>query len=110
KRTTSVEKDTSAGSLDRLTRAAQKTEQFEKQPKSEQKAVNYAFEILANGTIKDYTRWSIVYDQRRGKIYFRTLRSPQMKMIDIRGFDYSCGSPVKILDIDEKETGDATSR
>jgi penicillin V acylase-like amidase (Ntn superfamily) len=110
KRTTSVAKDTSAGSLDRFTRAAQKTEQFEKQPKSEQEAVNYAFEILANVTIKDYTRWSIVYDQKRGKIYFRTLRSPRIKMIDTRGFDYSCGSPVKILDIDVKEPGDATSR
>src|SRR2546426_1023466 len=31
-------------------------------------------------------------------------------MIDARGFDYSCGSPVKILDIDVKEPGDATSR
>ena len=110
KRTTSVERDTSASSLDRFTRAAQKTEQFEKQLKSEQEAVNYAFETLANVTIKDYTRWSIVYDQRRGKIYFRTLRSPLIKMIDIRGFDYSCGSPVKILDIDVKEPGDATSR
>jgi len=110
KHTTPVEKDTGAGSLDRFARAAQRTEQFEKQPKSEQEAVNYAFEILANVTIKDYTRWSIVYDQKRGKIYFRTLRSPQIKMIDTRGFDYSCGAPVKILDIDVKEPGDATSR
>ena len=31
-------------------------------------------------------------------------------MIDTRGFDYSCGAPVKILDIDVKEPGDATSR
>src|SRR5436190_5770184 len=110
KHTTSVEKDTSAGSLDRFTLAAQRTEQFEKQPKSEQEAVDYAFETLANVSIQDYTRWSIVYDQKRGKIYFRTLRSPQIKMIDTRGFDYSCGTPVKILDIDVKEPGDATSR
>jgi len=107
---TSVKKDTGAGSLDRFTRAAQRTEQFEKQPKSEQEAVDYAFEILGNVTIKDYTRWSIVYDQKRGKIYFRTLRSPQIKTIDIRGLNYSCGAPVKILDIDVKEPGDATSR
>jgi len=110
KRTSSVEKESSDSSLDRFTRAAQRTEQFEKQPKSEQEAVNYAFETLANVTIKDYTRWSIVYDQKRGKIYFRTLRSPQIKMIDTRGFDYSCAAPVKILDIDLKEPGDATSR
>jgi len=110
KRTSSVEKDSSDSSLDRFTRAAQRTEQFEKQPKSEQEAVKYAFETLANVTIKDYTRWSIVYDQKRGKIYFCTLRSPQIKMIDTRGFDYSCAAPVKILDIDLKEPGDATSR
>ena len=110
KRTSSVEKHASPSSLDRFTRAAQRTERFAKLPKSEQQAVDYAFEILANVTIKDYTRWSIVYDQKRGKIHFRTLRSPEIKMIDIRGFDYSCGSPVKILDIDVKEPGDATSR
>ncbi|MEP6707322.1 MAG: M28 family peptidase [Pyrinomonadaceae bacterium] len=109
KRMSSIEKDTSASSLHRFTRAAQKTEQFGTQPKSEQDAVNYAFEMLANVTIKDYTRWSIVYDQKRGKVYFRTLRSPQIKMIDTRGFDYSCASPVKILDMDVKEPGDATS-
>ncbi len=110
KRKSSIEKDTSASSLDRFIRAARRTEQFSKQPKSEQDAVNYAFEILANVTIKDYTQWSIVYDQKRGKIHFRTHLSPQIKMIDTRGFDYSCGSPVKILDIDVKEPGDATFR
>ena len=69
------EKTTSAASLDRFVRAAQKTEGFAKQPKSEQEAINYAFDILSNVAQKDYTQWSIVYDQKRGRVYFRTLQS-----------------------------------
>ena len=109
-KTASPEKATTDGSLDRFVRAAQKTGVFDKQPKAEQEAVNYAFDVLSNVAQKGYTQWSIVYDQKRGRIYFRTLRSPQIKMIDAKAFDYSCGTTVKILDIDWKEGGDVTGK
>ncbi|HMG72217.1 MAG TPA: linear amide C-N hydrolase [Pyrinomonadaceae bacterium] len=110
KRTSPVAKATSAGSLDRFVRAAHQTESFAKQPRSEQEAVNYAFEILSNVAQQDYTQWSIVYDQRRGKIYFRTLQSPQIKSIDTKAFDYSCGTTVKMFDINAKDSGDVTAK
>jgi penicillin V acylase-like amidase (Ntn superfamily) len=107
----SIEKAGSDGSLDRFTRAAQKTEEFERQPKTAQEAVNYAFDILANVAQKGgSTQWSIVYDQKRGKIYFRTLQSPQIKNIDVRVFDYSCGVQVKLFDMNAKESGDVTAK
>jgi penicillin V acylase-like amidase (Ntn superfamily) len=113
-KTTSTEKATTNGSLDRFTRAAEKTKEFEKQPKSEQEAVNYAFEILSNVAQKNEpgsrTQWSIVYDQKRGKIYFRTLRSPRIKMVDAKSFDYSCGTAVKFFDANSKESGDVTAK
>lgn len=99
-----------SSSLDRFTRAAQKTKEFEKQAKSEQEAVNYAFDILSNVAQKDGTQWSIVYDQKRGKIYFRTLQSPRIKSVDTKSFDYSCGSAVKIFDINSKESGDVSAK
>ena len=100
----------SESSLDRFTRAAQKTEEFEKQAKSEQEAVNYAFDILANVAQKNSTQWSIVYDQRRGKIYFRSMQSAAIKTIDTKSFDYTCGTAVKIFDVNAKTSGDVTAK
>ena len=101
---------TTSGSLDRFTRASVKTEEFARNPKSEQAAVDYAFAVLSNVAQKGFTQWSIVYDQKRGKIYFRTLQSPEIKSIDTRAFDYSCGTVVKMLDIHVKEPGDVTAK
>jgi penicillin V acylase-like amidase (Ntn superfamily) len=97
-------------SLDRFTRAAQKTKEFEKQGKTEQDAVNYAFDILSNVAQKFGTQWSIVYDQKRGKVYFRTRQSPQIKSVDTKSFDYACGSMVKIFDINSQTSGDVTAK
>jgi penicillin V acylase-like amidase (Ntn superfamily) len=108
-KTTSIERTRTNRSLDRFARAARKTGEFDKQGKSGTEAVNYAFEILSNVAQEGYTQWSIVYDQKRGKIYFRTLQSPQIRMIDTKSFDYSCGSVVRILDVNSKESGDVTS-
>ena len=107
---TPLERARTNSSLDRFARAAQKTAEFERQSKTEQEAVNYAFEILSNVAQPGYTQWSIVYDQKRGKVYFRTLRSPQIKMIDATAFDYSCASPVKMFDANSKESGEVTTK
>lgn len=98
------------GSLERFARAAEKTRMFDKRPSvSEKEAVDYAFGILSNVAQPGYTQWSIVYDQKRGRVYFRTLQSPQIKSIDTRAFDYSCGSTVKIFDVNSKDSGDITA-
>ena len=99
---------TGESSLDRFSRAAAKTKEFETRPTSEKAAVDYAFEILGNVAQKNSTQWTIVYDQRRGRIYFRTRKQPELRIIDTTVFDYSCSTPVKILDIDIKENGDLT--
>lgn len=105
-------KAVSEGSLDRFARAARKTKDFEKQTGGE--AIAYAFEILSDAAEKQaansLTQWSIVYDQKRGHIYFHTLRSPEIKMIDAKAFDYSCGTTVKIFDVNAKESGDVTAK
>jgi len=104
-----VERSRSGDSLDRFVRAARRTQDFGKQPRSESEAIDYAFGILANVAQPGYTQWSIVYDQKRGKIHFRTLQSPEIKTIDTRAFDYACGSTVKIFDMNAKQKGDVTA-
>lgn len=97
-------------SLDRFTRAANRVKEFEKQPKTEKEAVDYAFETLANVAQKQGTQWSIVYDQKRGKVYFRSRASREIKSIDTRAFDYACGSKVKMFDINAQASGDVTQK
>jgi choloylglycine hydrolase len=100
----------SASSLDRFARASKKTSEFAAQAKNEREAVDYAFDILADAAQKGYTQWSIIYDQKRGRIYFRTRKSTAIKSLDLNSFDYTCGSAVKMLDIDTTGSGDAVSR
>lgn len=102
----SAEKAKTESSFDRFTRAAGKTKEFAQKPKSEAEAVQYAFEILSNVAQKGYTQWSIVYDQKRAKIHFRSMQSQNIKTIDAKSFDYTCGSAVRIFDLNSKETGD----
>jgi penicillin V acylase-like amidase (Ntn superfamily) len=109
-KTTTPEKAKSESSLDRFTRAADKTKEFGARPKSELEAVGYAFEILSNVAQKNSTQWSIVYDQKRAKIHFRSMQSQSIKSIDTKSFDYSCGSAVRIFDVNSKEAGDVTAK
>jgi penicillin V acylase-like amidase (Ntn superfamily) len=108
--TTSAENARTNRSLDRFVRAAQKASAFDKRTRSESEAVNYAFEILSSVAQERSTQWSIVYDQRRGKIHLRTLRTPQIKTIDAKTFDYGCGTNVKIYDMNANEGGNITAR
>ena len=98
----------SESSLDRFSRAAARTAEFASLSKTEKVAVDHALGILADVAQKNSTQWSIVYDQKRGKIYFRTRKTPQIRSIDTTAFDYSCAAPVKILDMNTELAGDAT--
>ena len=108
--TTTAENARGNGSLQRFARAARRVGEFGKTDRAEADAVNYAFEILNNVAQGSYTQWRIVYDQKRHKIHFQTLQSSQTKTIDARAFDYSCGSTVKVLNMNAKAAGDVTAK
>jgi penicillin V acylase-like amidase (Ntn superfamily) len=110
KQTVSPEKAKSESSFDRFARAAGISKKFADKPKTEAEAVKYAFDILENVKQKNSTQWSIVYDQRRGKIHFRSMQSPFVKTVDTNGFDYACGTAVKFFDINSKTEGDVTAK
>jgi len=99
----------SESSFDRFTRAGTRANEFAKAPRKEKEAVDYAFATLADVAQKGSTQWSIVYDQKRGSIHFRSRTSPEVKTVRADAFDYACGSAVKTLDVDSKAAGDVTS-
>jgi len=106
-----AEKATGSESLERFYRTARRTQTFEQEKRDEPEAVQYAFDILGNVAQElGGTQWSIVYDQLRRKIYFRTKQNRQIRMIDTTRFEFSCGSEVKVLDANSKDSGDVTDK
>lgn len=69
--------------------------------------VQYAFNVL-DRVAQAHTQWSIVYDQRGGRVHWKTRSNPRPRWIDFAALDFSCSTPVRILDIDDKAQGDVT--
>ena len=86
--------------------------------------VEYAFEILekvSQGGIEEIdgvkvrsfgveTVFSMVYDIKNLQIYFRTLENQTIRSINLSSFDFSCKTPVKVLDIQSDLSGDVTKK
>ena len=92
-------------SLDRFARAARGVRDFDQVLREH--SVDAAFDILAAVAQGSSTQWSIVYDIDANRVYFRTFQNPLVRYVDIGGFDFSCKSPVQILDIQADIEGDA---
>ncbi|HSQ79461.1 MAG TPA: linear amide C-N hydrolase [Candidatus Bathyarchaeia archaeon] len=71
--------------------------------------VSYAFGILDKCNLP-HSKFRIVYDVKSGLIHFRTASTPNVRTIDFNKFDFSCGSPVKMLDMLADLKGDVTGQ
>lgn len=95
-------------SLQRFTRAASRTEAYTA-ARTATDPVRYAFETLDSVAQGSYTRWSIVYDLKAGRVHWRTRENRKVRFATLSSFDLSCSTPVELLGIDEGE-GDVTRR
>ncbi len=68
-------------------------------------AIEYGFGILENVS-QPSTRWRIIYDQDRLRVYFMTFSNMNIRYVDLENLDFSCAAPVKILDISAGLSGD----
>jgi len=71
--------------------------------------VQYAFQVLAS-VAQPHTQWSIVYDQRARRVHWKTRAHPRPRWIDFAALDFSCATPVRMLDANDKVQGDVTRR
>jgi choloylglycine hydrolase len=96
-----------SGSKERFARAAAKLEALK--ASGTEKPVDALFDVLAS-VAQPSTRWSIVYDQSKRVIHFRTdvHRSPRYVVIDAVAF--GCANGAKLLDIDTRVEGDVTGK
>src|SRR5436305_4960627 len=86
------------GSLERFARTAGLVRLRAARP-GKASLVDNAFDILDRAAQGPHTRWSIVYDLRRGRIYYRTRDNRSLRWVDLAAFDFSCATPVRVLDI-----------
>ena len=68
-------------------------------------AIDYTFNILSNLTWFVPTQWSIAYDVQHRRISFHTLDNGDIRYFDMNSFDFSCQTPVRVLDIQEDLSG-----
>ena len=104
-------------SLLRFVRAVEMLKAYK--PQASPSAVDYSFAILSS--IKTpvgaymlgepiYTQWSIVYDIKNLKVYFRTWGNEQIRYFALSSFDFSCKTPIKVLEIQADLSGDVTKK
>jgi choloylglycine hydrolase len=90
---------TDGGSPARFVRAASHVRKYKSGD-----PVSYAFDSLTD-VAGGITQWSIVYEIDRGIIHFRTLHNSQIRTLDMSVLDFSCSSPVMMLDLQSKIQG-----
>ena len=81
-------------------------------PQSSGPAVDYAFQILQDveaSPNKVPSLWSIVYDSAHKRILFHPWNNDQIRWLDLSALDFSCTTPVKVLDILSEYSGDVSN-
>jgi len=91
-------------SLDRFTTSCTMLNDYSKEKNGN--AVAYGFEILNEVKQGRATKWSIIYDIKNMKVYFKTLDNSNIKTIEFAGLDFSCSDPVEMIDVNIDAEGD----
>ena len=87
-------------SIDRFVRAAMLAGQGNTEP------IGRGFEVLASVAQPYFTRWSVVYDLGAREVHFKTEGNRAIRRLALAGLDFSCATPVKMLDLAGSGTGD----
>lgn len=72
----------------------------------DQNAISYVFETLTKVVAAPHTKWSIVYDIANREIWYGSYKSRALKHISFENLDFSCESPLLMLDVNTQIQGD----
>lgn len=104
----SVDPWSGSGSLDRFLYAADMLDKYHSG--RYKPSVDSMFDILRSVDSGERTQWSIVYDIKQLKVYFKTASNTNLKSFDLNDFEFNCDSPVMLLDINTRLTGDVNGK
>ncbi len=88
----------------RFYRAAEMIKNYD--PQSNGPPIAYAFDILRSVGPSGWTKWSLVFDIKNLRFYFRTSTNDNIRYVDFRSFIFACNNPVKIFDLNNQFSGD----
>ena len=94
--------------VERFVRAANMVKNYD--PKTTKAPIDYAFDILERVALAPYTQWRIVYDVKNLSVFFRTLENQSIRHFSLKSFDFSCATPVKVLEVNTEQSGDITDK
>jgi|GEM_PF-444618 len=100
--------------VERFITAGEMLEDYD--PETSGPAIDYTFTVLSNTTfivLSDPfwsipTQWSIAYDIPNQRINFHTPDNEDLRYVDLNSFDFSCNTPVRVLDVQEDLSGDVS--
>jgi choloylglycine hydrolase len=95
------------GSVERFARAAMRLDALKGSPVAD--PVTILFTVL-DDVAQPNTRWSIIYDQTRRAVYFRTDVHRAIRSVSLDAFSFACRDGVKLLDIDTRVEGDVAKK
>ena len=90
-------------SAQRFCTAAEMLEDYD--PTTSGPATDYTFNILSNVSQGALTKWSIAFEIPNRRISFHTLNNGDIRYVDMSSFDFSCQTPVRVLDIQQDLSG-----
>ena len=83
--------------------------------------ISYSFNMLKSVAQGHFTKWSIVYDIKNLKVYFKVFESPTLtetqiiylkdegfantKIVDLSKIDFTCSSPSLVMDLELDQEG-----
>jgi len=97
-------------SLLRFAVAADRVKKY--RPQLSGPVIDYAFDIfqyVEMYPLLNSALWSSVYDSANRRIYFRSWNNDQIRWFDLSALDFSCTTPVKVLDTSADLSGDVIS-
>ena len=95
------------GSRERFARAAVRLEALKRS--APDKPVEALFAVL-DDVAQRTTRWSIVYDQSKRVIYFRTDVHRPLRFVAMEGLNFSCAEGTRLLDVDTPVEGNVSTK
>ncbi len=96
-----------SGSRERFARAAYRIDMLKRSAPKE--PVLALFEVLAD-VAQQNTRWSIVYDQTKRTIHFRTDAHRPVRYVELDALSFACAAGAKLLDLDTRLEGDVSAK
>jgi hypothetical protein len=74
-------------------------------PAEDGPALEYAWSIHAAVHNQGRTRWTLLFDLKKLRFYFKTDINSNVRYVDLKSFDFSCDTPVIMLDANADYSG-----